>query len=45
MYKRLQKDFKDPELIGIQHSKAMYYLYRSFEDEEDYLIATKKQDN
>ncbi|BAW29302.1 CRISPR-associated helicase, Cas3 family [Methanosarcina thermophila] len=42
MYKRLQEDFKDPELIGIQHSKAMYYLYRSFEDEEDYLIATKK---
>ena len=42
MYKRLQKDFKDPELIGIQHGKAMYYLYRSFEDEEDYLIATKK---
>jgi len=42
MYKRLQKDFKDPELIGIQHGKAMYYLYRSFEDEEDYLTATKK---
>lgn len=42
MYKRLQKDFKDPELTGIQHGKAMYYLYRSFEDEEDYLIATKK---
>ncbi|KKF99756.1 CRISPR-associated helicase/endonuclease Cas3 [Methanosarcina mazei] len=41
MYKRLQKDFKDPELVGIQHGKAMYYLYRSFED-EDYLIATKK---
>lgn len=42
MYKRLQKDFKNPELTGIQHGKAMYYLYRSFEDEEDYLIATKK---
>ncbi|MDD4523815.1 MAG: CRISPR-associated helicase Cas3' [Methanosarcina sp.] len=45
MYKRLQKDFKDPELTGIQHGKAMYYLYRSFEEEEekeDYLIATKK---
>lgn len=42
MYKRLQKDFKDPELIGIQHGKAMYYLYQSFEDEEDYLTATKK---
>lgn len=42
MYKRLQKDFKDPELTGIRHGKAMYYLYRSFEDEEDYLIATKK---
>ncbi|MCQ1536945.1 CRISPR-associated helicase Cas3' [Methanosarcina sp. KYL-1] len=42
MYKRLQRDFKDSELTGIQHGKAMYYLYRSFEDEEDYLIATKK---
>ncbi|HII80461.1 MAG TPA: CRISPR-associated helicase Cas3' [Methanosarcina sp.] len=42
MYRRLQKDFKDPELTGIQHGKAMYYLYRSFEDEEDYLIANKK---
>ncbi|AAM07020.1 conserved hypothetical protein [Methanosarcina acetivorans C2A] len=42
MYKRLQRDFKDPELTGIQHGKAMYYLYRSFEDEEDYLIATEK---
>ncbi len=42
MYKRLQNDFKNPELTGIQHGKAMYYLYRSFEDEEDYLIATKK---
>nr|WP_329957356.1 CRISPR-associated helicase Cas3' [Methanosarcina barkeri] len=41
MYKRLQKDFKDPELIGIQHGKAMYYLYQSFEN-EDYLTATKK---
>lgn len=41
MYKRLQDDFKNPELIGIQHGKAMYYLYRSFED-EDYLNATKK---
>lgn len=44
MYKRLQEDFKDPELIGIQHGKAMYYLYRSFED-EDYLSATKKAKN
>ncbi|KKG13764.1 CRISPR-associated protein Cas3 [Methanosarcina sp. 2.H.T.1A.6] len=42
MYKRLQRDFKDPELTGIQHGKAMYYLYQSFEDEEDYLIASKK---
>ncbi len=33
---------RDPELTGIQHSKAMYYLYRSFEDEEDYLTVTKK---
>lgn len=41
MYKRLQKDFKAPELIGIQHGKAMYYLYQSFEN-EDYLTATKK---
>jgi CRISPR-associated endonuclease/helicase Cas3 len=41
MYNRLQKDFKDPELIGIQHGKAMYYLYQSFEN-EDYLTATKK---
>jgi len=41
MYKRLQNDFKDPELIGIQHGKAMYYLYQSFEN-EDYLTATKK---
>lgn len=41
MYKRLQRDFKDPELIGIQHGKAMYYLYQSFEN-EDYLTATEK---
>ncbi|MGI5991765.1 MAG: CRISPR-associated helicase Cas3' [Methanosarcina sp.] len=41
MYKRLQRDFKYPELIGIQHGKAMYYLYQSFEN-EDYLTATEK---
>ena len=41
MYKRLQRDFKYPELIGIQHGKAIYYLYQSFEN-EDYLTATEK---
>lgn len=42
MYKRFQRDFKDSELTGIQHGKAMYYLYKSFENEEDYLTTVKK---
>lgn len=32
MYKRLIKDFKNPELVGLLHGKSSYFLYKSFED-------------
>ncbi|AKB85839.1 CRISPR-associated helicase/endonuclease Cas3 [Methanococcoides methylutens] len=42
MYKRLQRDFKDPDLVGIQHGKALYYLYKAFAEDEDYIESKKK---
>ncbi len=42
MYMRLQKDFQNPELVGIQHGKAAYFLYKAFSNEEDYVTARDK---
>lgn len=42
MYKRLKSDFKNDEIVGIQHGKANYFLYKSFSEEEDYIIAKEK---
>ncbi|MDD2440020.1 MAG: CRISPR-associated helicase Cas3' [Methanosarcinaceae archaeon] len=50
MYKRLQKDFKNPELVGIQHGKATYYLYKQLSESEanageDYAALKEKAKN
>ncbi len=42
MYNRLQKDFQNSELVGIQHGKAAYFLYKTFSNEEDYVTARDK---
>ncbi len=42
MYKRLRKDFVDKELVGLQHGKASYFLYKTFSDENNYLVARDK---
>ncbi|MBT9145789.1 MAG: CRISPR-associated endonuclease/helicase Cas3 [candidate division WS2 bacterium] len=39
MYKRLQKDFMNEELVGLQHGKAAYFLYKAFSDDGDYVVA------
>lgn len=41
MYKRLQRDFKNKELVGILHGKVNYFLYKSF-SENDYTLARDK---
>lgn len=41
MYNRLQRDFKNEELVGVLHGKANYFLYKSF-SEDDYTLARDK---
>lgn len=41
MYKRLQRDFKNKELVGILHGKVNYFLFKSF-SENDYTLARSK---
>lgn len=50
MYNRLREDFKNPELVGIQHGKAMYYLYKQLSESdenagEDYTSLKEKAKN
>ncbi|MCL2156418.1 MAG: CRISPR-associated helicase Cas3' [Methanobrevibacter sp.] len=45
MYKRLLKDFKNEELVGILHGKASYFIYKSFADDFDYESSSKKSKN
>ncbi|KYC46589.1 MAG: CRISPR-associated nuclease/helicase Cas3 [Candidatus Methanofastidiosum methylothiophilum] len=43
MYKRLQKDFGNNELVGLLHGKASYFLYKAFsEDINNYDITKNK---
>ncbi len=42
MYKRLNNDFKNDELVGILHGKASYFLYKSFIDDLGNNLAFKK---
>lgn len=36
MFSRLSRDFKNDEVVGLQHGKAQYFLYKSFSDDESY---------
>lgn len=43
MYKRLQKDFGNNDLVGLLHGKASYFLYKALSDDiDDYTITKKK---
>lgn len=43
MYKRLQKDFGNKDLVGLLHGKASYFLYKALSDDiEDYNITKNK---
>ncbi len=43
MYKRLQKDFENEDLVGLLHGKASYFLYKALsEDMDDYDITKNK---
>lgn len=33
MYRRLQKDFGDKDLVGLLHGKSSYFLYKEFSDD------------
>jgi len=43
MYKRLQKDFNNKELVGLLHGKASYFLYKAFSDDIDNYDITKNK--
>ncbi len=36
MFRRLSRDFKNDEIVGLQHGKAQYFLYRSLSDDGCY---------
>jgi len=43
MYKRLQKDFGNNDLVGLLHGKASYFLYKALSDDfEDFIIVKDK---
>lgn len=43
MYKRLQRNFGNDELVGLLHGKASYFLYKALSDDiNDYDITKKK---
>jgi CRISPR-associated endonuclease/helicase Cas3 len=42
MYHRLQRDFKDQELVGILHGKVGYFLYTEYSEEGNYILARDK---
>lgn len=43
MYKRLQKDFGNKDMVGLLHGKASYFLYKALSDDiEDYNITKNK---
>jgi len=43
MYKRLQRDFGNKDLIGVLHGKASYFLYKALSnDTDDYDITKNK---
>lgn len=41
MYKRLQKDFGNNDLVGLLHGKASYFLYKALSDEIEEYSAKK----
>jgi len=46
MYERLNSDFNNnKELVGIQHGKVNYFLYKSFSEEDDYITAKDRAKN
>ncbi len=43
MYKRLQKNFENKDLVGLLHGKASYFLYKALSDDiNDYTIKKDK---
>jgi CRISPR-associated endonuclease/helicase Cas3 len=42
MYKRLQRDFKKEELVGVLHGNVSYFLYKLFSESESYTTARDK---
>jgi len=43
MYKRLQKDFGNRDMVGLLHGKASYFLYKALSDDiDDYNITKNK---
>jgi CRISPR-associated endonuclease/helicase Cas3 len=42
MYKRLQRDFKKEELVGVLHGKVTYFLYKSFSENEGEVYTTAR---
>ena len=43
MYKRLQRDFGNEELVGLLHGKASYFLYKALSDDIDNYDITKNK--
>ena len=42
MYNRLRKDFGNEDLVGVMHSKATYFLYKTFSGDNEYMQAKSK---
>jgi len=42
MYKRLQKDFKKEDKVGLLHGKASYFLYKGLSDDLEKYVETEK---
>lgn len=43
MYKRLQKDFENKDLVGLLHGKTSYFLYKALSDDIDNYNLTKNK--